>query len=775
MKSQRNLNHSGNSHIKLILLFAALTAAIFLVFFAIRFVNEKKVSPPPAEKNPSTAAVPTSTKDLFVLPPSHEGDGSASGTAEQSAEAAEKYFPGDFYKAPDAPVDFTAAYSLPLNIKTDAANYYDFSRKINLDESLADLNSSGFAIIDNPFSAAENFYEAYRELNSRQIPPFVTADFIAYYYQNITKLAFKKIESAVFYDALWQTNKKLYESAKERYEKKYSSGTLINDISLEAARRELAFLAVSLSLLQPAKDQVGGGSGLGGDGKFSSSEAEEFSFHLPEYLKSDVSLELSLIRAAGTAAKSPVLLYERDYQNFSIPAEYQANERLKNFYLASLWLSSVWPLYPKSVDCPNCFLDKEDWRVSLYAALLLSDDLASSQDLKNQWAQIYKIKSFFSGLRSDLSYLHYRAALDKVFGADKKAADSLSGENLNINLVSLAEEIAKIDLPLIEGGRDKKNLAEKPYIGLKMLAEAYWPSEYIFANLTATSAGAYRGSLKEAGKISTACVDKGKNTANRCLPLAGDIINLASDQAVSGAHYASNTDYEFYSSRFAGLKKELANFTDASWHSNIFWLTLDVVKKNFSVADSVKPTFARAPAFSQKFWAQSFWINSQLPPDAFVFYESKPSRLGDEEAENDLVSYGFIEPNQILAGELLSNTKMIIDFLTALKIGEQGGAALYDLKKLEENLALIKAIIDKEAKSENLSAEDYKFIANLYREFAVGKKGAKILEIKSAGGDQKMLEKLDGIKFLLAIYARGTEKIIVAGPIFNYQEGRVGK
>lgn len=761
-------NQKGNSYLKLILIFFVLVLAIFAIFFLIQFVQKKKAAREVKEEAPVSA---TSTEEKeYVLPSAKESGGQEISSTTSFSDAAEKYYPGDFYRAPSAPADFAALYSLPLNTKTDIANYYDLSRKINLDKVLTDLDSNGFAIIDNPFSGANDFFAAYDALDSRQIPPLITMDFLTYYFQNITKLAYKKIESAVFYNSLWQINKKLYETAKVRYEKRLAESGLANDPILEGARRELVFLAVSLSLLQPQKDQIEEAAGLDGDGKFSSNEAEEFSFSLPEYLNKDVSAELALIRSASGSAKSPVLLYEKDYADFFAPAEYKTNERLKNFYLSSRWLNSIWPLYARGENCPDCLLDRDDWRVSFYASLLLADDLASSQDLKNQWARIYKIKSFFTGLRNDLNYLHYRTALDNVFGAGNKAADNLVGDDFENSLSVLADEIAGFEFPLMEGGRASDSLADRPQIGLKMLAKAWWPNDYIFQNLTATSVGSYLGNLAEAKKVPTACADKKKS--ERCAPAAIDIINLA----IAGDSVDSpDTAYEFYAGQIDFLKKELADFTPASWHNNNFWLNLDLIKKDFAAPVAVRPVFARTEDYRQRDLSRSMaaWVNFQLPPDEFVISDSNSSRLGGGR-ENELLSYGYIEPNQVLAGELSANARMIIDFLSALKISDFSDAALYDLRKLKENLIGAEKIIKKEASGEVLADEDYKFISNLYQEFSVIQAGGKILDISGAWPLYKMREDISGIKILLVVYDRGGEKIIAAGPIFNYKETRTG-
>ena len=43
--------------------------------------------------------------------------------------------------------------------------------------------------------------------------------------------------------------------------------------------------------------------------------------------------------------KSPVLLYQRNYQDFKVPNEYKFHAKLYNFYLTTKWLSSNFPLY----------------------------------------------------------------------------------------------------------------------------------------------------------------------------------------------------------------------------------------------------------------------------------------------------------------------------------------------------------------------------------------------------------------------------------------------
>ena len=201
-------------------------------------------------------------------------------------------------------------------------NYYDTSRKLNLDPGLDSLNNQGFAVIDNPWSqTAPDFYTIYGSLSANQIPPLITSDFLIFNYQNILKKSFKDIEANVFYDNLWDINQQLYTVAKTRYEARLSSIGNVNDSVLEGERLETAFFAVALELLKPAVNQVSGGNAVADPSLFTKTEADRFYFVVPPYLRADVLAEEKLIRGAGApSAKSPVLLYARNYQDFSVPA-----------------------------------------------------------------------------------------------------------------------------------------------------------------------------------------------------------------------------------------------------------------------------------------------------------------------------------------------------------------------------------------------------------------------------------------------------------------------
>lgn len=779
---------SGRKNKTLVLfigVFTVLIVLIAMIFFAMRIINENKkrlAAEKAAENKAQQAVAPAqSTSTMLALPTGDDlGTDGSNGASEEGWEAQNVSF-GDFYKVEREDLKLALPdYTLPQNVKVDVANYYDFSRKINLDAGLDSLNINGFAVIDNPFPAeADNFYKMYSALNSKQVPVLVTSDFLVYYYQNILKNAFKDIEGTVFYENLWQTNKKLYNIAKERYESSLNKKGLANDLALEGSRRELAFFATTLALLAPTEDQIGIDTSLNKKAGFTPSEASDLSFPLPTYLKQDIEREVALIRKAAEKTKSPVLLYERDYKDFAVPAEYKNNARLNNFYLASRWLNSPFPLLYRTDACPECLLDKDDWRLSMYSAFLIADDLSGSQDIQNRWAKIYKIMSFFQGLRGDLNYLYYRQALDQLFGADKKTEEIFSdAASVDDNFSKLQEHLLALSFSGVEGGLDKTSTTTQKALGMKMLVDSYWPTSYILGELTYPAVGLFRGPKEEAMKLATACnPKKNKEEFYRCLGMAFDVISLVNplENGLGGAYFSSNINYENYSAQAEKLRQQFANFTPLSWHNSNYWSTLETVRKMMEPPDSERPIFMKNDPWRKKELATAVgsWVNLQLPADTFTTYQKEEGgRLGGDAAGGDSSEYAYVEPNLALVRELKANTEMVLSMLKLLKINERENTVLADLGTMKKNFDNLEAIVRKELNSEELSSDDYKFVGNFVTLFAIKEEGAKVLNIGSPSSKNKIQEKLEGVKIEALVYYKDGKRYFAAGPIFNYWESK---
>ncbi len=679
----------------------------------------------------------------------------------------------DFYNKEK--IDFVTSitnYQLPLNVKTEVVNYYDISRKINLDRQIDNLNKNGFAIIDNPF-ASNNFYDVYDELNKRQIPVLITSDFLIYYYQQTLKQTFKDIEENIFHANLWEINRFLYEKAKIRYENNLSAIGNVNDRVLEAQRLATAYFATSLELLKPTSNQINKNNDLTNKTLFTTFEAENYLFSLPSYLQIDVEREVNLIRQAQGKAKSPVLLYERDYKNFIIPSEYKSHAKLNNFYLATKWLSSNFPLYFKEKDCPQCQLDFDDWRISMITSSLIAQDIFDSYELKNKWARIYKTLAFFKGLRGDLTYVHYRDALIDVFGQDYKIDEIFSDNNSDSinNLYRFREKVLKYKFLDIEGGYNRDKIEDRDKLGVKMLTDFYWPNNYILNQLAYPYVLKYQNGTPKNNNI-TSCYIGSLNANTRCNGFSLDIIALINERSLlANEYYLENSIYDNYLQELSFLKSQISKFPNI-WHYNNFWKTLSIMREYLQNNKNAMPVFAQNTEWRTKELHTSIgsWINLQTPPDRLRVYQKYQGQT-TVLAEDNFISYGYIEPNINLINEQIANINMILDMFKLLKITDELRLVLVNLEDLRNNLIEIRKIIIKELTSQNLNSDDLAFITSLGLEFKLEQSGPKTFLVESPNGRGVNYD-ISTSKLMILVTKMGEKISFSIGPVFNYREIR---
>jgi len=727
------------------------------IFYFVYFTKPKPEPTKPRVEQP----IDDQVSGDGSLPSDLSGNGGANGNGDITDLKAEDLTFAQFYKKIEDDFELQPkSLDLPINVKTDVANYYDISRKISLDPYIDKLNNDGFAVIDNPMPAeADNFYSAYSALSKREIPILVTSDFLIYYYQNILKDVFKEIERDIFYQDLWQINKEFYKMADGKYRERKKQVGLINDPILEGLRLETAYFAVTLELLKPKPSQVT--SEVKSDIQFTKKEAVNFEFNLPAYLHDDVKREMNLIAQATQTTKSPVLLYNKDYRKFAIPGEYKSSAKLNNYFLASRWLNSVFPLYYQSDDCPHCLLDQDDWLISIIAACSITQDFSQVQELKNKWAKIYKVISFFTGLRRDLTYLHYHDSLVDIFGSDYKIDEIFSQENISMedDLLKLQAEIARYEFSEIEGSIKR---SDKPILGLRVLQESYFANDYIFRQLTYPNVTSYLGKSEN---LITQCLKELLN--NRCKGIGLDIVNLIHPIPESNSYFKENTNYQNYNNQVSALKSQLNNFNLDSWHNNNFWAAL-------SIADSfLNSTGSARPNFAYNHWQEKNvntvlggWVNLQLPADKLVSgWEEGGSGLAIATAGND---YDYIEPDLVIVNELIANTKMLSQMFAALKVVQD-----YEYSKLNiltNELESIKEIMKKELNNEILDFDDLQIVNSFTKQFAVAEKSNKSIELSFKHDSRAVTESIDGVKLLMIVYNRGDKKIFAIGPVFDYQE-----
>ncbi|MCK5211336.1 DUF3160 domain-containing protein [Candidatus Parcubacteria bacterium] len=746
--------------------------AVIIVLLAVVFYLIQRPALTPESSAPQHQSSPVSTSSGY-LPfeqGSSKGNGKNGDFGIDSAQTELITF-GNFFLPPIKDTGAVESYSLPINAKADIMNFYDVSRKMDIDSLTEDLNNNGFSITSNQFSKdADTFYDLYRLLEAKDIPIMVTNDFIYYYFQNELKQVFKEVERSAFYDTVWHIYKSLYDISLTRYKKRLADLGLANDPVLEGERMETAWLAMVLKLLMPKESQINTDKSFIDINKFSELDVYSYNFDVPEELKQSLEQEYELIKGAKGLSKSPILMYPQDYSVFKVPDNYRANSKLNNFFLAIQWLNSEFPLYYRIDTCPNCFLDYEDWLISSVAAAYLTKDLNDNQELKNQWAIVYKFISFFNGLRSDLTYLNYTSAYEDTFGIDYDIAEIYSNQNDQRakDLKKLQNEIASIRFSPLEGAMDRTD-ENKPLIGMRLLQDSYWPNDYLLGRLVGQDMAPLSDDLPR--DVITMCVDK-KTGNYRCRGTGLDIFNIISP-IESNEYFRINSNYALYGTKSAALREELNDFNINAWNNNMYWLTLDVAKSLLNYSADTMPIFARNELWQSEKDLNTIlgsWVNLHTTEDELKVYEQddKDYSLG---AFKECNSLNYIESNIYFLHVLIAKTDMLLEILSALGVADKTNAASIELKELKNKLSELSQLEEKVKNQDELSSDDCKLITDFATHYTTLNKGTSGFRINLETG-AGMSELISGVKLLIVVYEKDGKKVIAVGPIFNYKEGK---
>jgi len=678
----------------------------------------------------------------------------------------------DFYKLPEDNIEEISfkEYELPINIKVDTANYYELSRKLNIDGGLDSLNNQAFAVIDNPWEKeAPDFYAVFNKLNEEGVPIYLSSDFISYYYQSILKQSFKEIEEGVFYESLWNISQTLYDQAKTRYEARLAAIGNVNDRILEGERLEAAFFAVSLELLKPQIAQIDIENKFDA-GRFSPQDQRTFSFSVPAYLTDDVLRELKLIREAKETSKSPVLLYDRDYKNFIVPLEYKNNARLQNFYLAGAWLNSVFPLNYRDDTCPECLLDYDDWRINFTAASLISQDFAANQELKNEWARVYKSISFFKGLRAGWNYVDYRDNLSSIFGEDYDIASIFSEENDegNANMEKLRQALLNKEAVPMQGALNLKTMPGYTKAGLQFLADFYWPNEFIFGSLSYPEVGLYLGEDKPAKNNVTFCSVLKKY--QRCQGSSQDVLSLIYP-AWRGGDFLENANYANYFEALSNLRP----LSESAMNNNLnnYWSSLLLWRSYLNSSTDRLPSYFRSDSWREQgaIAAAGAWADMQLPLDKLSL-KNKVSQGNNLSASASVPDYAWLEPSIDYFDRLLAYNDMILGMFKALGIDERSSLAANHLRDAGLQISGLRDLALKQARGIDLDSDDNQFIRDFALMYTVSEAGEKTLSWRNDKLGATLKETLNAPRLIVVAHALADKIVLAVGPIFDYKESR---
>jgi len=639
-----------------------------------------------------------------------------------------------------------AQYALPLSA-SDIANYSEFSGTIALNsEAQRRLLVNGFVVIDYPYvTAMDDIVAPYKALKE-QVPIFITTDSLLHLYHIQFDETLRNIEEQQLAPAAWTMAKRLFDSSVQTYQT--STG-----LAQEAARRNVAYFAIALRLLQP-----------------------DTALDIPSAVRGNVDAEINAIMQHQGFALSPLFHYQEDYSQYLPRGHYTRSEALKNYFRAFMWFGRLtFLLKPDLITSPNPALDA---KIETLQALLIADRFRHEPDVKQRWDLIYKVTAFFVGLSDDLGPYEYMHALDQVFGSEFDAGlfDDAAWDGIKTYLVTLPS-------PRINGGTGncvvtepftpaKRDACLDAAKGMRIMGQRYVPDSYMFSNLV---------NYDYIGSKTPFTLMAGQDIPPiRGFPRGLDVMSvLGSKRADALLHDLGDTEYKDYEKALQSLKNEFGALTAADWNRNLYWSWLYNLQPMLTEFGPGYPTFMRTTAWQDRSLTTALASWSQLRHDT-ILYAKQSYTLATTTSVGPAPKpvVGYVEPVPELYNRLLALTRMTNEGLS--NMGMLDAAAQARLNYLQNILARLLDISTKELKNVSLNQDDYDFIKDFgdALDGAVGdvdpkaKKTTIIADVHTDPNSRQVLEEGTGhVRLMVVAYKLPDDRILLgAGPALSYYE-----
>ena len=692
---------------------------------------------------------------------------------------AQYYSPEPLEASPQVP-----QYQLPLKA-SEISNFQSFSSKIRLsDDALELLERNGFVVIDNPFDPEEEYItQPYEDLKVEEIPVFITSDSLLHLYHIQFDETLRQIEEREFYEDIWDLSKSLLEDSVDKYNR--STGDLN-----EASRRNAAYFAVALSLLQPGEGQVCSDESLFEDpGCFRAEDLARHNFEVPDFVEAVVEQELGLIEGHGGVSRSPIFVYKEDYTQYVPRGHYTRSEKLRNYFKALMWYGRM-SLLLKGSDMieegetcdtfPPCdaLISAYDAKIQTMQACLIASRLADSPELRAGWDRIYAVTSFYVGFSDDLGPYEYTEAMDSVFGGVFDP-NELTDESVGL----LKAKLAEYRPPEIYGGTGWVVLAP-PFTpeqadevlevtkGFRFMGQRFVPDSYVFQNLVPPKVMWPLGPERPFTWVMTPAGPA------RGFPRGLDVMAiLGSERAVELLDELKDSNYVNYSAQFNLLKEEFDDLGEDDWNKNLYWSWLYALKPLLEEFGEGYPTFMQTQAWRDKELTTALASWAELRHDTILYAkQSYTVALSSAPVKPSII--GYVEPVPEFYARLLSLTRMTREGLDEMGVLDR--TAKMRLSSLEEILRRLVELSEKELKNEELSQEDYDFIRDFGDELEdviagvddKAKKTTLVADVHTDQNTRQVLEEAVGhVRLMVVAYKVPDGRVLVgAGPVMSYYE-----
>ncbi|MDK2464773.1 MAG: DUF3160 domain-containing protein [Candidatus Korarchaeota archaeon] len=645
--------------------------------------------------------------------------------------------------SPARPAPTSLSQSLPLE-ESQLANP-DAMDVLNLGPAQrTSVLERGFVLVR--WGAFDDFSEAYEALPPT-VPVYVTADTVLHAYHVLFDTTLAQIEEQKIYPDLVAVTRAMMEESLT-----LSMGSQ-GEVA-EAARRNAAYFAVALSLLDP-------------------------DFEPPREVRDVVQAELSLIESHPGVQRSPLFWYKEDYSQYIPRGHYTRSETLRRYFRAMMWYGRMAFLLRGG---PGGFVTADQARMltlqaSLISAAMPNVELGDGRTVGEVWSDIYSVTAFFVGFADDLTPYDYLEALAELFG------DSVEARQIPGRIDEIRALVAGMGRPKIYGGTGfcvvyppftEEDLAEclDASAGMRFMGQRYVPDSYVFQRLVTPSVGLYTGDDEP---FTLGLTDGGPA---RVFPRGLDwFAVVGSETALQVMREEGDADYERYEDVVARLREEFSNLSEDDWSRNLYWSWLDALRILASPRPEGYPAYMRTEAWERRQLLAALASWSELRHDTILYAKQSytPKLAAAPPATPERLA--FVEPIPELYDRLLALTRQSREGLRFLGyLTEDADRRLAGMEDLLENLARISR---RELAGEALSREDVKFllrIGEVLEDILSGlsersKSTVMVADVHTDLNSGLALEEGVGpLDLLVVIFPAPDGTYVAVGPVLTYYE-----
>ena len=591
------------------------------------------------------------------------------------------------------------------------------------------------------------------------IPIFITSDSLLHLYHIQFDETLKRVEEEEFYDDLWKLDKAFLEASIEDYSRSIEDKA--SEEVTEAARRNVAYFAVALSLLQPKPEQIEQSQRyLGKAILFDPQNAKQYSVEIPSFVKADVEAELALIEAQKGGI-SPIFKYYEDYSQYIPRGHYTTSEKLTNYFKAMMWHGRMSMLLRPDMIIAEESMAKEsvaeksaaevsekEARIQTIQALLISDHFDRDKNLRDRWDRIYDVTAFYVGFSDDLGPYEYAKALDTVFGNDREEP-SFDSENLT----ALKTELERYESPKIYGGTgeiipsgsETENETLEATKGFRFMGQRYTPDSYILQKLG---------------------------------PPALNIMDLlGSERAKEHLNNMGVSDNEECNTRYQSLEYEFGALDEDDWNKNLYWAQLYALKPLLVSYPAGYPTFMQTEAWEDKQLNTALASWTELRHDTILYAKQAYFTGAPMCHPEEKPVQGYVEPVPEFYARMLALTRMAHAGLAEMEVLDEQSDN--DFTTLEHTLEKLLEISIKELENKELTDEEYEFIRNFDQNIAPmlenidedSQSSVMVADVYTGMGGRVLEEGTGKLDLIVVAYKQPDGRIVLgAGPVMSYYE-----